>query len=377
MNSTETNVSPKPDGFDFAAAALIAILGTFIYYIHNYFKSTAVDFNVYSYFLIIVPILIVASLIIIFYFLIKGFSMEVGDSKKRKYLEEFASSIYLSAFVLTVIFLIFILSLLLFAKYSKLNIIFIIFVYCSIGILLITIIFNKYGTKIKQNVNEAIIKIPNWNFSYFSEKKCFWVLLFVVYILLGLYLYCNPQIIPTTSVQFAGLIVILIGSILFSYYILPKEDSHQLVSIVTLLILVFLFIWLVLIPPFSSLFLQGDVKIDMENIYYKTGAPIPVTIHLTGPNTGLSINLYKKNAENNLSQIDKIMLGPGHRDENISGEHSILIGNKFDPGNYIIFINTSNLNMTVGYYELVYERFIGDKHGKSFYLLNASEKPEV
>jgi hypothetical protein len=159
-------------------------------------------------------------------------------------------------------------------------------------ILLIIIIIKKYGNKIKEHVTEFLIKIPKWNFHNLLKDKYFWIILSVIYILFGFYLYFNPEIITTaTSVQFATLIVILIGLILFRYYIIPKQYSHWLISIVSTLFLAFVLIWLFLIQPFSLLFLQGDVTIEMENIYYKTGDPIPVTIHLTGPNTGLLINL--------------------------------------------------------------------------------------
>lgn len=60
---------------------------------------------------------------------------------------------------------------------------------------------------------------------------------------------------------------------------------------VTLLLLGMLF-WSAVFPCVVDLtLLQGHVTVDMGSIYYKSDAQIPVLIHVTGPNTGLSICL--------------------------------------------------------------------------------------
>jgi hypothetical protein len=126
----------------------------------------------------------------------------------------------------------------------------------------------------------------------------------------------------------------------------------------------------------------------MEDKYYKDGTPIPISIEITGRRTDSTIDLYHTNSTNNLIQIDHITLGTNRTDTNISGisgNKLILFGNVFSSGRYYIFINTTNPNMTDGYYELVYKRppitnlypaysnqYLneGFEYGKSFYLLN-------
>ena len=59
-------------------------------------------------------------------------------------------------------------------------------------------------------------------------------------------------------------------------------------------------------------FMPGDVQIDIGNIHYKNDTQIPVLIQVTGPNTGLSIELLKEQS-NNLSRIAYIdYLEPQH-----------------------------------------------------------------
>ncbi len=121
--------------------------------------------------------------------------------------------------------------------------------------------------------------------------------------------------------------------------------------------------------------LQGHVTIDMDSTYNKNGAPIPASIQVTGPNTGLTINLSKENPSRKMTLIDSIgYLEPNHNpDYNVSDEHSNLTGNSLGNGKYNVFINTSNLSE--GYYELTAVRFkynISDTKG--FYLFKASEQ---
>lgn len=137
------------------------------------------------------------------------------------------------------------------------------------------------------------------------------------------------------------------------------------------IILYIIFVWLILLSP-ASYFIQGHVTDDIKSIYYKNDEPIPISIEVTGPKTELIINLYQINSEYKLTPIDSLKLGSKHNlDKKVNGTNSILIGNAFDSGEYNVFINTTNPNITTGYYELVYSRFIYN-YGKSFYLLNAS-----
>ncbi len=115
-------------------------------------------------------------------------------------------------------------------------------------------------------------------------------------------------------------------------------------------------------------FMTGDVQIDMANIHYKNDTQIPVLIQVTGPNTGLSIELFKEQS-NILSRIAYIdYLEPQHTLKTSS--NNSLVGNTLDVGKYSVFINTTNL--TTGYYELKCVRpEFGGTH-ESFYLLESN-----
>lgn len=119
-----------------------------------------------------------------------------------------------------------------------------------------------------------------------------------------------------------------------------------------------------------SLYFGWPNIVYMDNIYYKNSSMIPVTIQLTGPNTGISINLSKLDSEHNLVQTDLInQLKPNHTYKvTVSGN---LSANSLENGKYIVFIDTTNLSS--GYYELNINRIIYEKTAiKGFYLSNAS-----
>ena len=116
--------------------------------------------------------------------------------------------------------------------------------------------------------------------------------------------------------------------------------------------IIFGIIYILIIHLFASViimsFMPGDVQIDIGNIHYKNDTQIPVFIQVTGPNTGLYVELLKEQS-NNLSPIAYIdYLEPQHNLKFSS--NNILVGNTLDFGKYSVFINTTNL--TTGYYEL-------------------------
>ena len=124
--------------------------------------------------------------------------------------------------------------------------------------------------------------------------------------------------------------------------------------------------------------LQGHIAVDMESIYYKNDAPIPVLIHTTGPNTNLSINLSKEESGHTLREIDNITLNPEcTSNKTMYGKNSTLVGNALDYGTYNVFIKTSDL--CVGYYELMCKRQKYKKAygARGFYLLNSSEQSRI
>lgn len=128
---------------------------------------------------------------------------------------------------------------------------------------------------------------------------------------------------------------------------------------------IFILYWFILFSILiNSPFFSGHVIIDMGNIYNKNDT-IPVHIKKTGPNDDFQLKLYKEYSKDNLIPIDNLSfnLSEINLSKKVSGGHSILSGNVFELGTYYIYINTTNPNMTAGYYELRY-----NEYGKSFYL---------
>ncbi len=119
-----------------------------------------------------------------------------------------------------------------------------------------------------------------------------------------------------------------------------------------------------------STFTGGRVIIDMNTVYYKSDAPIPVYVHVTGLNTNLSIQLLQESFNHNLSEIDNITLSPERNTNKVTrGENSPLFGNTLNHGSYNVFIDTSGLS--TGYYELVAKRQnFEETFVRGFYLLN-------
>lgn len=120
--------------------------------------------------------------------------------------------------------------------------------------------------------------------------------------------------------------------------------------------------------------LPGGVVVDMKATYYKDDISIHVPlIKAKGPDTGLSIKLFKEESTN-LRLIDFIELEP-QRNFEIRYNNSILCGNAMGNGEYEVHINTTSLYM--GYYRLTcelpqYEEKIYED--RNFRLLNNSQQ---
>jgi|GEM_PF-4226130 len=145
--------------------------------------------------------------------------------------------------------------------------------------------------------------------------------------------------------------------------------------IIALMILILsVLIWSqVLSMTLNSSLLQGQVTVDMENLYFKNGAPIPVNIQVTGPNIPISINLYNETSWPDKIQLDLIeKLEPDQVNRSVPGNNSILVGNSLGNGKYNVFIDANKLSD--GYYELrVTREFYKQTDTKGFYLSKASE----
>lgn len=171
--------------------------------------------------------------------------------------------------------------------------------------------------------------------------------------------------------------IILIGLLIFycpmgehrNLRNIPKILSSVITSMKFALLGIFLVIIIIILmfiffPPY------GQVTVEMDDIYYRNDALIPVLIEVTGKNTGLLITLHREESGHNLTKIDSVIIYP-ERDEIrvTTGENLSLSGNALNFGSYSVFINTTSLSP--GYYELVcvrpkYNRMYG---ARGFYLL--------
>lgn len=354
--------SYEKGGFKFAVATLTAV-STFLYISYGYFQNTAVNGNLYSLALVMHTVAVVSILILVFYIFIKGFAIEIQDSHLRNKIERFASDIYQKFFLLTIILIIY--SILFYYLFSQIlsnheinnRIIYLLFALVGISSL---ILYDKYMVNKTLDFYTTQENVKN-EWPKFEPSE-------------------NDSFINRTIIHLGNLIGPIRNKILNkissnkSHYPKLNKIFIKLISIEIPKMMNFfifccfylLFIYLIIFLIVGS-FMPGDVHIDIENTYYKSSGPIPVSIKVTGPDTGLLIKLLKENSDHNLTLNDSIKLESIHNSNNtIVGENSILVGNSLGNGMYNIFINNTNLDE--GYYELVC--FRNFDYIKSFYLLN-------
>lgn len=304
----------ESDGFKFATM-LLATLGTIIYAAYTYFQSRAVEPNIYAIFVGLITALLALSILLIMYIFVKGYYMEEQDLTRKQKLKNSASYIFSIAF--------------------------------EVGGMVVLVIFGGFL------------------FVLYAIKVYY--LLYLALIFFGYYLGFFEKLLSFLENKsyinlFEKFKSFLRDSINFD----QSKLKRAVVIFITISILV---LWGLQYNVMLDLF-QGDAKIDMNNIYYKNGEPIPVSIEILGRDPGLSIYLY-----NATSEIYNITLK--QRDElNKIEDGEYLIGDAFALGKYYVFINTTN--MSEGYYRLAYSHAIDGrsidryKYGKSFYLLNQS-----
>jgi len=85
------------EGFKFAVT-LLAALGTILYAVYTYLQTTPVDPLGYLFISGLITVGIILIIILILYILIKGYSIEVGDTDRKNMLNERAKTIYLIIF---------------------------------------------------------------------------------------------------------------------------------------------------------------------------------------------------------------------------------------------------------------------------------------
>lgn len=339
--------SEDDDGFNFAVTAITALIA-FLSVIYYYFQNNAVADDLYGYVSLIVPIITISIIFFIAFIILLGISIKVEDAKSK--FKTLASILYFSAFSMFVMILLYLSSFIFLLKNLDKIYIIIPFIF-DIFLILLMVIFSKYLKK---------------KFTPFD--------LFLIAILLFALLFLIGYIIPAyyIAIYIIGSIIILITLLVYSY-IIPGQYSKWAPFVLSL-VAISLIAFYLLVPAFNF-FVKGDVTIKMESIYSNNGAPIPVLIQITGPNTGLSINLSNRTFDYNLTYRDSIKnLNPTHNSNNIAyGDNFILYGNSLENGQYNVFINTTNLSE--GYYEFMVNRTkYNDIYIKSFYLLNPHEK---
>lgn len=138
-------------------------------------------------------------------------------------------------------------------------------------------------------------------------------------------------------------------------------------------VIVIVWIILILIMFFASP-MKGQVIVEMKDINYKNDTEIPVTIRVTGLDSGIKLGLFKEES-GNLYEVENISLRPTLTDS-YNKEKVIhtdyFIANIQDSGKYKVFINSTN--MTAGYYELwsLRQGYVQTLGKQGFYLVNKS-----
>ncbi len=348
---TDEESDEESGGFKFAIT-LLAAFGTIIYASYTYFQNNAVDNIFYVVIVGVILSLLISSIFLIGYILVRGYSMEVKEPAKTKW-KNIASDVYSITFQVGVLQLLLIIGLFL---------------------LIIKIPFPYYMI-----ATLVYLLVVIFSYLFFDELKSFFLNM--------------PEKIKKITVAFkGGIMVLIIGTLIlilidrtylfaivyllifFAYLFivrlprmvcLPEKKKETIVIFITLILLS---VWMILYIPMFG-YIQGRVTIDMNSIYHKNDEQIPVYIEVTGRNYNASIELYQLNFTNPIATLE---LGTEYNSsKNLNRENSTLIGNAFYSGKYYVFINTTELRE--GYYELVYTRQIDRiKYGKSFYLLNAS-----
>ena len=340
--------SNKTGGLSFAVTLVAALVGTSLY-TKNYFRNTPVDDPFLYLFvckLIPVGLILVGGLLL--YILVKGFSVEVQDPERRKYLENGASCIYQGTFLMFIMLLVFILCVFFFAILKFENIWYVQAVIICISFLV-----------------GAVLVLP----------RCVRTVIICISFLVGAVL-----VLPRFNREWKEKKYHLSEAIQKFRGIFKNPPLSWIILVYLLYIfLVALLLWLFL---FQAVFLyfpiQGHVTVDMESVYYKSDAPIPVLIHVTGPNPILSIYLSEENSSHDLKEIYNLTLKPEHNPSKTEySENSTLVGNALNYGTYNVFINTTGLS--AGYYELKCIRYRYEKmYGvRGFYLLNSSRQSGI
>jgi len=258
---------------------------------------------------------------------------------------------------------------------------------------IIYIVLEISSTLVNPSLNSELL---SWA-SFFNKSSliisCVLILYFLESTLLWKFKFINDFINFENYLMFSFAIIFFFLSLAFLFsYILPIiehfariylnkkiyiirteyiERTYNILIIISLLLIfsgLALFIWSI---PFASISyhlpLPGQVALDMKDINYINESTIRISIKVTGPETGISIKLFKEES-NQLRILDFIDNVDSNHDLKTVSNNSLFV-NSLGNGKYSVFINTSILSE--GYYQFKcvipqYEKIYGVS---DFYLM--------
>ncbi len=135
---------------------------------------------------------------------------------------------------------------------------------------------------------------------------------------------------------------------------LHKSLNHGLLIIILFILLIICTkIWLIPVSIFSitPLPIPGQLFVDMNNANINNDTAIHASIKISGPDTGLSIKLFKEESEhlNPIAIIDNI--DPQYKNNSISNKSLYVYS--LGSGKYSVSVNTTL--MPKGYYQLKFD----------------------
>lgn len=227
-------------------------------------------------------------------------------------------------------------------------------------------------------IKGILIEFPDCDLKDSIEKYIsgFYLLSFIATIETLIIILSAFFFIRNLTYLFIGILVLFIVIILIWRYVIninPKSSFIDGIVIGSLsLLLVSVIFWVPLFDIILKSPLQGDVTIDIDSIYYRNDTPIPLSIQITGPNSGIRIFLYNKERNSYFLKDNVYLESKYNLTTTKYGDNSILFGNSMENGKFNVFIRSRQL--PEGYYELICERTYDNKKSvESFYLLNTSE----
>lgn len=300
----------ESEGYKFVIVILAGTV-SFLYYSYNYIQNTAL--NIYEYLSLceLISLAIILLIAYFIYFIIKGFSMEVQGENHEK-LENIATKIYLINLLTFTLIII---------------------------ILISTII----------SINLPITKNP-------SIHLALSVLLQIIFIF-SIFIIIKKKYVKIDD-----------SSIDFVLQILKISLNNFL-----LIILFIVLFWTILFFYVTHSSYQGNIELEMDEIYYKNDEQIPVLFKVTGPDSYFEITLFNLTS-NNLTQMWTIKnVGPVYYKDFQKTDflsNDLLVVSSLGNGKYTIFINTTNL--IPGYYQLKCSRQQFGKYSETsgFYILD-------